>query len=128
MSFEKYAWFFCRFFHDGYEHKANIGFRSAISAYHDPIQGVLVGQNGRVSALLSRIFDNRPRQPKFNFVWGFKKIFHFLLTLECDENLLLKQLTLRLTMFFALTSAARASENYLLDLRFLLKHSTGYIF
>ena len=77
---------------------------SAISAYHDPIQGVSVGQNDRASACLSGIFNNRPKQPKYNFIWDVKKVLDFLLTLEYDKNLSLIRLTIK------------------------LKHSTAYIF
>ena len=40
----------------------------------------------------------------------------------------LKHSTLKLTMLLALTSTARASEIHLLDVRLLVKHSSGYIF
>ena len=50
-----------------------------------------------------------------------------MLTLHCHWNLSLEQLILELTMFLALTSAARTSEIQILDIRFLVKHSTGYI-
>ena len=39
-------------FHEGFEYNKTRGFRSAISAYHDPVEEVSVGQNDRVSALL----------------------------------------------------------------------------
>ena len=46
-----------------------------------------------------------------------------------DKNFpLLKHSTLKLTMLLALTSTARASEIHLLDVRLLVKHSSGYIF
>ena len=40
----------------------------------------------------------------------------------------LKNLTVKLTMFLALTSATRASEIGSLDIRYLIKHSSGYTF
>lgn len=46
-----------------------------------------------------------------------------------DKNFpLLKHSTLKLTMLLVLTSTARASEIHLLDVRLLVKHSSGYIF
>ena len=58
------------------------GFRSAISAYRDPIGGITVGSNPRVSALLSGIFNSRPPQAKYTFTRYLTKhnsgyIFHF---------------------------------------------------
>ena len=48
---------------------------------------------------------------------------NFTLSLES----LTRTANIELTMFLALTSAARTSEIQILDIRFLVKHSTGYI-
>ena len=70
-------------FHEGYEYNTITCLRSAIFTYYDPIQGVSVGQNDRFFALFSGIFNNRPTEPKFNFIWDVKEVLDFLLTLEC---------------------------------------------
>ena len=79
---------------------------------------VSVGQNDRVVALFSGIFNDRPTQRKFDFICDVRRVLDFIITLECDRNLSLKQLTLKLTMLLVLTSATRTSEINLLDLRF----------
>ena len=115
-------------FHKGYEYNTIAGYRSAISVYHDTIEGFVVGQHPRVSALLSGIFNNRPPQPKYNFIWDVKKVLDFLVTLKSDNECSLKVLTLKLTMLLALTSAARASEVCFLDTKYLVRHPSVYIF
>ena len=39
----------------GYEHSTTAGFRSAISAYHDPINGIPVRKESGISALLAGV-------------------------------------------------------------------------
>ena len=43
-------------FHEGREYDAIAGYRSAISAFYNPIDGYKVGDNPRVSALVKSIF------------------------------------------------------------------------
>ena len=45
-----------------------------------------------------------------------------------SDKLILKDLTLKLAMLLALTSAARASEIKFLDILYLTEHSTDYTF
>ena len=69
-----------------------------------------------MSALLSGIFNNRPPQPKYTFVRDVKRVIEFLKALPYDSDLILKNLTLKLTL--TLTST----------LRFLTKNNSGHIF
>ena len=46
-------------FQEGFKYITIAGFRSAISAYHDPIQGIPVGKQPRVSDLLTGIFNKK---------------------------------------------------------------------
>ena len=48
----------------GYEHSTIAGFRSAIPAYHDPINGIPIGKKWRISTLLAGVYNNRPPQPR----------------------------------------------------------------
>ena len=74
--------FFTHCFHEGYECNVTPGYRLAVSAYREPIDRFTVGEHPRVSRLLSRIFSNRPTQPKFNFVWDIKNVIDFLATMN----------------------------------------------
>jgi len=60
-------------FDQGLSHSTISGYRSAISAFHSPIEGLKVGNHPRVSALLTRVFNQRPPLPKFIFIMGCRK-------------------------------------------------------
>ena len=106
----------------GYKHSAIAGFRSAFSAYYDISNGTRVGNESRLSALLTGVCNIRPPQPRYTFVWDVKKVIDFLGTLNFPSELSLKDLTLKLTMLLAMTSATRASKIDALDIGYLIKH------
>ena len=110
-------------FNVGYEHSTIAGFRSAISAFHDPINGIPVGKESRISALLAGVYNIRTSQPRYSFIWDVKKVIDYLATLNSPSELSLKVRTLKLTMSLALTS-----EIGFLNIRYLIKHSSGYTF
>ena len=95
-------------FHGGCQYNTIAGLRSAISAHHDPIEDITTGSNPRVSALLSGIYNNRSPQPKYTLIRDVKRVTEFLTTLPYYSDISLNDLTLKLTMLLALTSAARA--------------------
>ena len=115
-------------FEEGLEHSTLAGYRSAISAYHEPINGVSVGKHPQVSALLAGVYNRRFPQPKYNFIWDVKMVIDYLNSLGENSNLSDKILTQKLSTLLALTSAARAHEIALLDIRFLVRHHSGYTF
>ena len=102
--------------------------RSAISAYHDPIENVPVGQHPRVSSLMTGIFNQRPPQPRYSFVWDVEQVFSYLHYLPDNEQLSDRLLTLKLTMLLALASACRCSEIQNLDIRYMTRSATSYTF
>lgn len=115
-------------FDQGLSHSTIAGYRSAISAFHSLVDGLKIGDHPRVSALLNGIFNKRPPQPKSNFVWDVEKVVNYLCHLGKNEDLNDEMLTKKLTMLLAVTSAARAHEICFLDIRYLVKHHSGYIF
>ena len=104
-------------FCEGFQFNTTAGFRSAVSVYHNPIGSIAVGWNSRVLGFLPVLFNNRPPQPKYTFIWDVKRIIKFLTTLPYDSDLSLKDLTLKLTVLLALTSAGWASEISYLQMR-----------
>lgn len=107
------------FFQEDFKYSTIASFRSAISAYHDAIEGI--------SDLLTSIFNKNPSQPNYNFIWHVKNVIDFYLFkgLKHDN---LKDLALKLTMLLALTSAGGQSDIDYLDTRYLIKQPSGYIF
>ena len=109
-------------FKQGREYNTIAGYRSAISAFHLPIAGCKVGVHPQVSALLKGIYNKNPPRPRYSFIWDVDKVLHYLDNMPCDDNL--NNLTHKLTMLLALTSASRASEIHQLDLKYMVKTST----
>ena len=115
-------------FEQGLQYSTIGSHRSAISAFHNPIDGVKIGENPRVSDLMSGIFNQRPPQPRYTFIWDVEVVLKYLRTLP-DNNLLSdKVLTLKLVLLLALTSASRASEMTNLNLRYFNKTPSLYVF
>ena len=102
--------------------------RSAISAFHGPIENIRVSNHPRVSALMSGIFNKRPPQPKYPFIWDVETVLDFLRKLPGNDLLSDKLLTLKVSMLLSLLSASRVSEITNLRVDYLTKHSSVYTF
>ena len=102
--------------------------RSAISAYHEPLHGFPIGQSPLVCSLLSGVFNHRPPQPRYPFIWDVEKVLCYLKSLPAHKNLSDKELTLKLTMMLALTATSRCSEISYLNINFMAKTEGKYIF
>lgn len=111
-----------------YEYSTINCHRSAISAYHDPLDNVPVGQHPKVSALMTGIFNQRPPKPRYSFVWDVEQVLTYLGQLPGNDQLSDRLLTLKLTMLLALASACRCSELKCLDIRYMTKSTRSYIF
>ena len=103
--------------------------RSAISAYHEYIDGKPVGQHPKVCAILKGVFNQRPPQPRYVFIWDVQTVLnHIKSEWGCVEALSDKLLTLKLVMLLALTSASRSSAIHHLDIRYKVKYNEKYVF
>ena len=91
-------------------------YKACISQLHDPFEGRQLGNLPLVSRFMKGIFELRPPQPKLCWIWPVSKVLSHVAGLEPLEGLLLKDLTLKLTILLALTSAARAHELAALNL------------
>ena len=119
--------FLADLFQKGLEYNTICSYRSAISAYHEPIGSFKVGQHPHVTSLMTGIFNNRLPKPRYTFIWDVETVEKYLDTLD-SNNLELKLLTYKLTMLLALTESSRAHEICFLDTRYLVRHSTAYMF
>ena len=85
--------------------------------------------NAGMQALVKGIFNNRPHQPKYMFVWSVESVINYIKTKgKNNENKSGKYLTYKLVILMALTSASRASAMHCLDVRFMVKSEDAYIF
>ena len=62
----------------GLQYRTINNHRSAISAFHEQIQGKPVGEHPRVCALLAGIFNSRPPQPKYCFISNVQTVIEFI--------------------------------------------------
>ena len=89
--------------------------RSAISAYHPPIEGFQVGQHPLIMRLLKGAFNKKPPQPRYTQTWDVNQVLEEIKRLGPNESLTLKALSLKLAMLLALTTVSRSSELHKLD-------------
>ena len=103
--------------------------RSAISAYHDHVDGKPAGKHPRVCALLTGVFIQRPPQPCYKSVWDVEIFLVYLKTNMSDESQKSdKDLTQKLTVLMVLSSVSRASSLQQLNIKFMARNDTSYKF
>ena len=121
--------FLAELLEQGYQYRSVCGHRSAISAFHEGIDGKSIEENPQVSSLITGIFNQRPQQPRYTYIWDFplaldylKKHFHY------SKKLTDRQLTLKVPTSLALTSASRAGGLHNLGIRFMARTENKYSF
>ena len=119
--------FLTELYHEGLQYRTINVYRSAISAYHEPINGTPVGQLKDVCTLLSGIDNLRPPTPKYNVIWEVETVLQCLKLLD-DENLSNKDLNLKTCMLLALTAIKRCSDLHILDTKFMAVGEDKIIF
>lgn len=98
--------------------------RSAISAFHRPIDGVEVGQHDLVCRVLNACFNARPPQPRYVVTWDVDKVLSYIHSLGDNSSLSNKFLTPKLSMLLAIASAGRSSDLRALDIRYMSINET----
>ena len=102
-------------FHKGKQYSTLNSYRSSISMTHVGVKGIPVGI---MSRFMKGIFNLRPPCPRYTSSWDVSAVLEFISAQGENESLSLKQVTLKLTMLMALTSAGRSSDIHGLDLKF----------
>jgi len=88
-----------------------------------------VGENPRVCALLVGIFNQRPPQPRYTFIWDVEILIKFIKAeMAIDSKLPDGDLTLKLTALLALTAAQRVTAIQHLNINFMARNSSQVIF
>ena len=105
-----------RFKQGGLEYRTLNVYRSAISAYHEPLLGQPVGQHQVITRLLKGMFNSRPPQPKYTDTWDVQLVLDRLRRLPDNAQLDLKELSLKVVMLLALITASRVSELHKLNM------------
>ena len=120
--------FLTELFEKGLEYRTINVYRSAISAYHLPIDSTPVGQIKEVCQLLSGMDNIRPATPKYSVIWEVQPVIDCLKNLGEEERLSNKDLTLKTVMLMALTAIKRCSDLHILDVRFMATGTDKVIF
>lgn len=100
--------------------------RSALSAYGICIDGKPVGSNVTIIRFLKGVFNLRPTKPKYCKTWDVSKVLLYLQKLSPVKFISFKDLTLKLVMLIALTSACRVQSLHLLSIQGLQKNFHSY--
>ena len=87
----------------GYQYQSLNSYCSAISSVHEAVDGVSVGAHPAVARLLKGDFHLRPPMAKYSSFWDVGTVTSYLKRLGSNEGLSLRHLTLKTTMFLALT-------------------------
>ena len=59
---------------------------------------------------MTGVFNQNPPKPKYNDTWDVNSVLRHITAMGDNENLTLKDLTLKVSMLLALTTACRGSE------------------
>ena len=117
--------FLAELFEKGYQHRSINAYRSAIASAHDRVDGASVGQHPTISRLLTGIANARPPQPRYTSTWDVNKVLERIKNMGNNEDLVLKDLTLKTVMLLALTRPSRAADLHGLELELLRSNPEG---
>ena len=93
-------------------------YRSAISANHVCIGGFPCGQHVHIKNIMKGIFNDRPPKPRYGSTWDISVVLRKIRAWGPNSGLTLKQLSHKLAMLIALTTACSSGA---LRLNFPLK-------
>lgn len=104
--------------------------RSALSAILQ-ISGTpnnTFGEHPDVKRFMKGIYQNRPPMPRYNKTWDVDIVLQYLRNMNDSEDLSLKDLTLKLVMLIALTTAGRGQSLHLLNIETMVKENNCLAF
>ena len=120
--------FLVRPFAAGKEYRTINVYRSAISMTLPKIDGVNAGQHPLVCQVMKGIVQKKSPLPRYPASWDVSKALIYIKSLGSNESMSLKQLSEKLLLLLALTSAERGSELAAHDLRFKKYYPDGVEF
>ena len=113
-------------FEKQYKYRTINNHRSAISAYHRPIDGMKVGSHPYVTDLMKGVNNERPPLPKYRFIWDVELVLGKMKELPGNQDLPLDLLSHKLVTLLGLCAVQRGSEIHALNLKWISKSSEGY--
>ena len=104
--------------------------RCALSAILDTPDSVLptFGEHPDVKRFMKGIFQSRPPLPRYTKTWDVNTVLQYIGSLGDSQDLTLKDLTLKLVMLVALTTAQRGQSLHLMDTQGMVREEAAYTF
>ena len=93
--------------------------RSALSAYHDPIEGFSVGKHPLVRNLMKGASNLRPPQPRYRHIWDVEIVIQKMRDMPHNSSLTLKQLSYKLITLLGLCAIKRSGELAALNVKWM---------
>ena len=101
--------FFAELLEQGYQYRSVCSHRSAISAFHQGIDGKCISENPQVSSLIRGIFNQKPPQLRYTCIWNVQLVLDYLKKdLPDNKKLTDRQITLKVAILLGLSSASCA--------------------
>lgn len=120
--------FLAHLYEEGYQQRSINAYRSAIASAHDRVDGVSVGQHPTISRLMAGVANARPPQPRYISTWDVDKVIAHIESKGDNQNLSLKDLTLKTVMLLALTRPSRSADLHGLNIELLRSSPEGISF
>ena len=79
-------------FREGKEYSTVNSYRSAISVSHPDIDGMAIGKHPVITRFMQGIYNSRPSQPRYKFVWDVRIVVRHIKAMLPSEKLPLKEL------------------------------------
>ena len=115
-------------FEEGHEYNTIVVHRSAISAYHEKVDDMPVGQHPLVTSLMAGIFNSRSPRSRYIFVWDVQVVLNFIQKGGIFSSLTDQELAYKLCMLLSLTTASRVLGLQHLDIRYMTKEDKKVTF
>ena len=119
--------FLAELFDKRLEYSTLNGYRSALSLYHVPIQGMKAGQHPLVTSLMKGVSNARPPIPKYRYVWDVEVVLRFMRSLGDNGSLDIKTLSWKVATLLGLCNIPRSQELSALDVKFMSKSNGSYV-
>ncbi|XP_068671158.1 uncharacterized protein [Montipora foliosa] len=86
------------------------------------------GEHPDIKRFMNGIFQSRPPLPRYCKTWDVNLVLQYIGSMGNSQELSLKDLTLKLVMLVALTTAQRGQSLQLLDTQNMVQEETAYTF
>jgi len=102
--------------------------RSAISTYHEPIEGLRVGEHKLIIQLMKGVNIKNPPKPRYCVIWDVEVVLNCLRNFPADDEATLKLLTKKTVMLLALATVSRGNELRILDIGLMSQTDSKMVF